>query len=282
MAFFTIFIATVAYILGSASGYGISWAGTALIISGLMSLGSYFWGDKLVLSMAGARPADRKKDADFYDVVEDISRTADIPLPKVYIIEDNAPNAFATGRDYQHAVVCATRGLLVKLDKNELKGVIAHEIGHVRNFDTRLMAIVAVLAGMIVFLSDWFMRMLWFGGGNRDREERGSLGAVLMLLGIILAIISPILATVIQLSISRRREFLADATSAFLTKNPDSLASALEKIARDRTLLKAATNATAHLFIANPFKGKNATRLFAGLFDTHPPVEERIKILRSM
>lgn len=282
MAFFTLFISTVAYILGSASGYGISWAATALIISGLISLGSYYWGDKLVLSASGAKPADPQKDPDFYDVIEGIGRTAAIPKPKIYIVEDSAPNAFATGRDPSHAAVCATRGLLTKLDKNELKGVMAHEISHIKNFDTRLMAIVSVLVGMVAFLSDWFMRMVWFGTGQRDREERGSFGAVLMLLGIILAIISPIIATIIQLSISRRREFLADASSALLTKNPGSLAGALEKIAKDKAVLKVATNATAHLFIANPFKGKNTSHWFTSLFDTHPPVEERIKILRSM
>ncbi|MBI4991150.1 M48 family metallopeptidase [Candidatus Gottesmanbacteria bacterium] len=282
MAFFTIFIATVAFILGSASGYGISWAGNALIISGLMSFGSYFWGDRLVLAMSGAKEADRKKDAELYLTVEKVAREASLPKPKVYVIEDDAPNAFATGRSPQHAVVCATRGILAKLTPQELEGVLAHEMSHIQNFDTRLMAIVAVLVGMIAFLSNWFMRMLWWGAGGRDREERGSFGAILMLLGVILALISPIIATVIQLSISRRREFLADASGALLTKNPDSLASALEKISKDRAVLNAATNATAHLFIVNPFKGKEFGIWFASLFDTHPPVEERIKILRSM
>lgn len=282
MAFFTIFISTVAFILGSASGYGISWAGNALIISGLMSFGSYFWGDKLVLAMSGAKEADRKKDAAFYLAVEKVANEASLPKPKVYVIEDDAPNAFATGRNPQHAVVCATRGILAKLTPAELEGVLAHEMSHIQNFDTRLMAIVAVLVGMIAFLSNWFMRMLWWGAGGRDREERGSFGAVLMLLGVILALISPIIATVMQLSISRRREFLADASGALLTKNPDSLANALEKISKDKSVLNVATNATAHLFIVNPFKGKEFGIWFAGLFDTHPPVEERIKILRSM
>jgi heat shock protein HtpX len=282
MAFFTIFIATVAYVLGQAGGYGISWAGGALIISGLMSLGSYFWGDRIVLAMNGAREADRKKDFDLYTVCENVAMGAGIPKPKVYIIEEEAPNAFATGRDPQHAVVCATRGLLEKLNRDELGAVLAHEISHIQNFDTRLMAIVAVLVGMVAFLSNWFMRMLWWGGESRRREEKGSLGAIFLVIGIIFAIISPFIATIIQLAISRRREFLADASSALLTKNPGSLAMALEKISKDRTVLAGASNATAHLYIVNPFKGKNFGTWFAGLFDTHPPIEERIKVLRSM
>lgn len=283
MAFFTIFIATVAYVLGEASGYGMSWAGTALIISGLMSLGSYYYSDKIVLTLSGARPADRKRDFDLFTVTENIAIAAGLPKPKVYLIEDSAPNAFATGRDPKHAVVCVTRGLLDKLDRQELEGVIAHEMSHVQNFDTRLMAIVAVLVGMIAYLSDWFMRMLWWGGGRRrEREERGGIGVVLLLLGIIFAILSPLIATIIQLAISRKREFLADASAALLTRNPDDLASALEKLAKDKEVLEAATNSTAHLYIVNPFKGKEFGAWFAGLFDTHPPIEERLKILRSM
>lgn len=283
MTFFTIFIATVAYVLGQASGYGISWAGIALIISGLVSLSSYYWSDKIVLTISGARPADRKRDFDLFTVTENIAIAAGLPKPKVYVIEDSAPNAFATGRDPKHAVVCVTRGLLTKLERRELEGVIAHEMSHVQNFDTRLMAIVTVLVGMVAFLSDWFMRTLWWGGGRRnDREEKGRIGAILMLLGIIFAILSPLIATIIQLAISRRREFLADASGVLLTRNPEGLVSALEKISKDHEVLEVATNATAHLYIINPFKGKDFGAWFAGLFDTHPPVAERIKILRSM
>ncbi len=282
MAFFTAFIALVAYILGQASGYGISWAGIALIISGLLSLGSYYWGDKIVLAMSGAHPADRQKDFDFFTVVENISIAAGIPKPKLYIIEDSAPNAFATGRDPQHAVVCATRGILEKLDRTELEGVIAHELSHVKNYDTRLMAVVSILVGMVAFLSDWFMRSLWWGGmRRRDNEDRG-LGGYIFIIGIIFAILSPIIASLIQLAVSRRREFLADASGVLLTRYPDGLARALEKISKDKTVLKEATNATAHLYIVNPFRGKDFSAWFAGLFDTHPPIEERIKILRSM
>lgn len=282
MAFFSLFIAMIAYILGQASGYGISWVWTALVISSLMSFGSYFWGDRLVLSMSGAKEASRKKDFDLYTVVENISLAAGIPKPKVYVIEDSAPNAFATGRDPQHAVICVTRGLLDKVTRSELEGVIAHEISHVSNYDIRVMAVVTVLVGMIAFLSDWFMRMLWWGGGRRDREERGGLGAVIMLIGIIFAILSPLIAILIQLAVSRRREFLADASGVLLTRNPNGLVTALEKISKDKEVLEAATNATAHLYIVNPFKGKQFAAWFSGLFNTHPPIEERIKILRSM
>lgn len=281
MMFFTIFIATVAYLLGEASGYGVSWAGIALIISGLMSLGSYYWSDKIVLSLSGAKAADRKRDFDLYTVTENMAIAAGLPKPKVYVIEDPAPNAFATGRDPNHAVICATRGLIEKLDRGELEGVIAHEMSHIQNFDTRLMAIVSILAGMIVLLSDWFIRMfLW--GGRREREGRSSIDVIFMFVSIIFALLSPIIATLIQLAISRRREFLADASAALLTRNPKELANALEVISRDRNKLATATNATAHLFIINPFKGKGYSNWIAGLFNTHPPVEERIKMLRAM
>ncbi|MBI3379567.1 M48 family metallopeptidase [Candidatus Gottesmanbacteria bacterium] len=282
MAFFTLFIAMVVFILSKASGYGISWVVNALIISGVMSIGSYFWGDKMILAMSGARVADKVKDRNLYQAVEHVARLAKIPMPKVYIMEDQAPNAFATGRDPQHSAVCATRGILEILNQSELEAVFAHEISHIQNYDTRVLAVVTILVGMVAFLSDWFMRMLWWGGDRRDREDRGGIGAILMLVGIVLAILSPIIATVIQLAISRRREFLADASGALITKNPDSLATALEKIAKDRNVLHGATNATAHLFIVNPFKGKDKSAWFSGLFNTHPPVEERIRILHSM
>ncbi|OGG27117.1 zinc metalloprotease HtpX [Candidatus Gottesmanbacteria bacterium RIFCSPLOWO2_01_FULL_39_12b] len=282
MFFFTIFIATVAYVLGNASGYGSSWTGIALIFSGLISLGSYYYGDRLVLSMSGAHPADRKKDFDLWTVSENLAIASGIPKPKVYIIEDSAPNAFATGRDPHHAVICATRGLLDKLNRSELEGVISHELSHIQNYDTRLMAVISILVGSVAFLSDWFMRSLWWGSNARNRNDREGGRSLILVLGIIFAILSPLIATIIQLALSRRREFLADASGVLLTRNPQGLACALSKISADREVLEAATNATAHLYIINPFKGKNFGSWFAGLFDTHPPIEERIKILRSM
>lgn len=281
MIFFMTFLAFLAYLFGESGGYGISWAGMALIISGLMSLGGYYFGDKLVLKLSGAREADRKKDFDLYTVTENISIAAGIPKPKVYVIEDASPNAFATGRDPQHAVVCATRGLLQTLDRRELEGVIAHEISHIQNYDTRLMAIVAVLVGTIALLSDWFLRTLWWGG-RRDDDRRGSSGSILLIIGIFFSFLSPLIATLLQLAISRRREFLADASGVLLTRNPLALATALEKISRDRHMLKTATNATAHFFIMNPFKGKQIGSWLTGLFNTHPPVEERVRALRAM
>ena len=281
MMFFTLFIATVAYIIGSASGYGISYAGIALIISGLLSLGSYYWSDKIVLKMSQAHPADRKKDFDLFTVAENLSIASGLPKPKLYVIEDTAINAFATGRDPAHAVICATRGLIDKLDRRELEGVLAHEMSHIQNYDIRLMAVVTVLVGTAAFLSDWFSRTLWWGG-RRNNNDRGGSGQLVFLIGIILAVIAPLIATLIQLAISRRREFLADANGVLLTRNPGALASALAKISNDKEVLEAATNATAHLYIANPFKGKEFSAWFANLFNTHPPIKERIKILHAM
>ncbi|EKD87377.1 MAG: hypothetical protein ACD_36C00113G0004, partial [uncultured bacterium] len=200
---------------------------------------------------------------------------------KLYVIDDSAMNAFATGRDPSHAVIVATTGILQRLERRELEGVIAHELSHIKNFDTRLMAVVAVLVGTVAFLADMFMRSLWWGG-RRSRDNDRGLGSILLLIGVILAIISPILATLIQLSVSRKREFLADASGALLTRYPEGLARALEKLGHDKEVLEAATNATAHLYITNPFKGKQFHAFFSSLFNTHPPLAERIKILRSM
>lgn len=281
MGLFMVFITTIVYVYGKATGYGLSYVGIALIISGLMSLGSYYYSDKLVLAMSKAKQIKKTDSPDFFRIVENLCIGAGLPMPRVYIIEDSAPNAFATGRDPKHAVVCATTGILQKLNRVELEGVIAHELSHIRNYDIRLMAIVAILVGIIALLADFFTRSLWYHGGGRDREERGAQG-VLLLIGIILAILSPIIATLIQLAVSRKRELLADASAALLTRYPEGLALALEKISKDREPLEVANNATAHLYIVNPFKGKDIGNWFAGLFNTHPPIEERIKILRSM
>ena len=282
MAGFIAFVILIGYVMGNALGYGNSWMYLAVIISVISSFVSYYWGDKLVLAMSGARPADRKRDFDFFTVAENLAIAAGIPKPKLYVIDDTAMNAFATGRDPAHAVVCATTGLLERMDRREVEGVIAHELSHVKNFDTRLMAVVAVLVGTIAFLADMFMRSMWWGGGRRSRDRDNNLGGILMIIGIVLAILSPIIATLIQLAISRKREYLADASGANLTRYPEGLARALEKLAGDREVLEAATNATAHLFITNPFKGKEFGAWFSGLFDTHPAIAERIKILRAI
>lgn len=281
MSFFVVFVVLVAYVLGVALGYGTEWMWIAVLFSVVSSFASYYWGDKMVLAMSGAKPANRKQHFDFFTVAENLAIAAGIPKPQLYVIDDTAMNAFATGRDPAHAVVCATTGILTKLERRELEGVIAHELSHIKNFDTRLMAVVAILVGTVVFLADMFMRNLWWGRGRERDENRGS-GQIMLVVGIALAIITPILATVIQLAISRRREFLADASAADLTRYPEGLARALEKLSRDKEVLEAATNATAHLYITNPFKGKQFAAWFSGLFDTHPPIQERIQLLRSM
>src|SRR3989338_6387556 len=280
MVFFTLFVATVAFLLGKSLGYGNGFVGIALIISGVSSFASFYFSDKIVLSLSGAKEADRTRDFDLYTVAENMAIAAGLPKPKVYIIEDSALNAFATGRDPEHAVVCATRGLVQKLNRRELEGVVAHEMSHIGNFDIRLMAVVSVLVGMVALIADWFTRQLWWKG-RRD-DDRNRISAALFLISLVLAAVSPLIATLIQLAISRRREFLADASGALLTRNPDALASALEKISADKEVLETATNATAHLFIENPFKEKNFSAWFANLFNTHPPISERVKILTAM
>lgn len=282
MILFVIFIATAAYIYGKAAGSGTSIVGIALIFSGLMSLGSYYYSDKIILGMSGAQEIKKKDNPRFFRTVENLCIGAGLPMPKIYIIDDSAPNAFATGRDPKHAVVCATTGILNKLNDAELEGVIAHELSHIKNYDIRFMAIVAILVGIIALLADFFMRSLWFGGQRRRSREDNSSAGIFLVVGIVFAILSPIIATLIQLAVSRKRELLADASGALLTRYPEGLASALEKISKDKEPLEAANNATAHLYIVNPFKDKDIGNWFAGLFNTHPPIEERIKILRSM
>lgn len=281
MSAFVAFVVIVAYVLGVSLGYGTNFMWVAVLFSVVSSFASYYWGDRMVLAMSGAKPANRKLHFDFFTVTENLSIAAGLPKPKLFVIDDTAMNAFATGRDPSHAVVCATTGILSKLERRELEGVIAHELSHIKNFDTRLMAVVAVLVGTVVFLADMFMRSLWWGRG-RDRDEDRGAGQIMLVVGIVLAIITPIVATLIQLAVSRRREFLADASSADLTRYPEGLARALEKLSNDKEVLEAATNATAHLYITNPFKGKQFAAWFSGLFNTHPPIMERIKILRAM
>jgi heat shock protein HtpX len=280
MALFIAFVTIVVWIFSQAFGYGLGTTGIALIIAGLMSFASFWWSDKIILTISGARQADKKQDFNFFTVCENLSMASQLPMPKLYVIEDTAPNAFATGRDPDHAVICATTGLLQKLDRTELEGVVAHELSHIGNYDIRLMGIVTVLIGMITLLADWFLHGIRF----RDNDDRGSgqLQVIIMIAGLVLAILSPIIGRLIQLAISRRREFLADASASLLTRYPEGLARALEKIAVDQEPLEAANKATAHLYIMSPFKGKQASGWLMGLFNTHPPVEERIKALREM
>lgn len=250
----------------------------AVIFSILMSFFSYWYSDKLVLKMSGAHQIKKQDNPELYRIVENLCMTAGLPMPRIFVIEEAAPNAFATGRDPDHAVVAVTRGLLDKLDRSELEGVIAHELSHIGNRDILLQTVVVVLVGFVALIADWFLRWsLFFGGGDNDRGG-GQFKVIMMVVGIILAILSPIIAMLIQLSISRKREFLADADGALLTRYPEGLASALEKISKDGNSVKAANKATAHMYIANPLKGKKLSKWFM----THPPVEERVKNLRQM
>jgi heat shock protein HtpX len=249
----------------------------AVIISIVMSFSSYWYSDKAILSMTNAKPIQKRDYPDLYRLVENLSLTAGLPMPKIYVMADISPNAFATGRDPQHGVICVTQGLLDKLEKSELEGVIAHELSHIGNRDILLCSVVVVLVGLVALLSDWAMRSL-FWGGTSDHENQNNLGLIMLLVGIIASILAPLAATLLKLAISRKREFLADASGALLTRYPEGLASALEKISQDPTPVKTASNATSHLFISNPFRGKRVSKLWM----THPPVEERIKALRQM
>lgn len=247
---------------------------------------SYYFSDSITLAISGAKEVNKQNNQDLYRLVENLCIAGGLPTPKIYIIEDTAPNAFATGRDPKHAVVCFTTGILAKLEKPELEGVVAHELSHIGNYDIRVMTLVVVLVGTITLLSDWFMRASFFGGRRKSNDrESGQLGAILAILSLVLVILSPIIATLIKLAVSRKREFLADASGALLTRYPEGLARALEKISVDTEPLEAANKATAHMYIVNPLKdhaGKDSTGWFADMFNTHPPIAERVEKLRSM
>jgi len=242
-----------------------------------MNIVSYWYSDKIALSMAGAHPATREQYFDFYNIVENLAITAGLPMPKIYVIDDPSPNAFATGRDKNHAVVAVTTGLLSIMNKTELEGVVAHEMSHIGNKDMLLSTVAVVLVGFIAIISDMMIRMSIFGGRRDDREGNG----IFMIVGIILAILAPIAATLIQLAISRKREYLADASGSLLTRYPEGLASALEKISKYGRPMKKQSTAIAHLYIANPTGSGQFAKKMSGLFSTHPPVEERIKRLRE-
>ncbi len=254
----------------------------AVIFSTISAFISYYNSDKITLSLSHAHEIDLKANAELYQLVENLTIAAGLPMPRVYIIDDTAINAFATGRDPKHAVVCVTTGALSRLNKTELEGVLAHELSHVGNYDIKFMTLVVVLVGIITLLADWMLRISFFGGRRKNNNE-GQLGLIFLVAGIILTLLSPIIATLIQLAVSRKREYLADASGALLTRYPEGLASALEKIAGDKEPLEAANKATAHLYIANPLKGQgDSVGWFANLFNTHPPIEDRIKRLREM
>lgn len=283
----TWFLMTMFLVLVIAVGLGASYyMGNSAIVYGavafalIMNVGAYWFSDKMVLSMTGAKPVQLEDDRELYNIVENLAITAGLPMPKVYIVNDPAPNAFATGRNPEHAVVAVTTGLRQLLTRAELEGVVAHEMSHIGNRDMLVMTVAVVLAGFIAILSDIFMRTLWFGGG--DNKDRHPAFLIIAVVGIILA---PIAAQLMKMAVSRKREYLADASGALLTRYPEGLASALEKISSYTGPMKSASHATAHLFIDDPFDNGHAQGLaqkMGGLFQTHPPVQERIARLRGM
>jgi heat shock protein HtpX len=277
---FVAVISAIGYVIGQyfGEGSGTFFLGLALIFSGISGFVSYYESDKIVLAISGAKELKESENQYIHKLVENLCIGSGLPKPKIYLIEDTAMNAFATGRDPQHAVICFTSGIIKGLNKLELEGVVAHELSHIGNYDIRLMSIVSVLVGSVVLLSDWFTRGMFYGGGRkRDRDGSG----ILMIVGLALIILSPIIASLIKLALSRQREYLADASAALLTRYPKGLSDALRKISGDREVLEAANGATAHLYITNPLKG-NQGGFMAGLFSTHPPVAERIRRLENM
>jgi heat shock protein HtpX len=290
-------LAALVILLLAALGAAIGYASTgdpagafaitagAIVLGMLLSVGSYFGGDQLVLTASQARPVDATSVPQLMNIVQELSIAAGIPMPKVYVIDDTAPNAFATGRDPQHASIAVTSGLLQKLDREELQGVIGHELSHVRNYDIRYSLLVGVLVGSIALLADMFLRYtFWFGGGRRGGNREGGGGGlaqtIVFLLAIVLAILAPIIARLVQLAVSRQREYLADASSVDLTRNPHGLERALAAIATDKEVLEVANRATQHLYFTNPIKKFEARS--RGLFSTHPPIADRIDRLREL
>jgi heat shock protein HtpX len=276
---FILFISAIGWLFGEIyAGEGLFFVGLALIISGLSGFFSYYYSDKIVLAISGAREVKPQDNQYLHNLVENMSIASGLPKPRVYVIDSPAMNAFATGRDPQNAVVCFTTGIIQKLEKRELEGVVAHELAHIGNYDIRLMSVVTILAGTITILADWFMRSMFFGSGRR--ENRGG-GGIVLVFGLILMIVSPIIAMVIKLAISRNREYLADSTAALMTRYPQGLSNALRKLAGDQVPLEKATSATAHMYIINPLSSKH-DGMFANMFNTHPPITERIRRLENM
>jgi len=281
MVAFTAVISAVGYFAGQyyGEGSGVTFLGFALIFSGISGFISYYESDKIVLAISGAKEVKETDNPYIHKLVENLCIGSGLPKPKIFVINDTALNAFATGRDPQHAVICFTTGIIERLDKLELEGVTAHELSHIGNYDIRLMSVVSVLVGTIVLLSDWFTRGMFYGGGRK--RDRGEASGILMLVGLVLIILSPIIASLIKLALSRQREFLADSSAALLTRYPKGLADALRKISSDKEVLEAANGATAHLYITNPLKGEQAN-FMTKLFSTHPSVAERIRRLEEM
>jgi len=277
----TALLVVLGYFLGDYWGNGYVGLALAMIIAVVMSLTAYYGGDRMVLTMSRARRIEKKDYPQLFNVVEELAIAAGLPMPAVYVIDDSAPNAFATGRDPRHAAVAITTGLLEKLNRDELQGVMAHELSHIGNRDILYATMVGIMVGMIVMLSDFFLRSVFWGGGRRRRKSgQGNSGAIMLVIALVLAILAPLFAKLLQLAVSRQREYLADANAVKLTRYPEGLASALEKIANDKEVLEVANRATQHLYIVNPIKPFE--KRAKSLFSTHPPIEERIARLRAM
>jgi len=274
---FLSFIIALGWFFGYVLQYGYGVFTLSIIISLTMTWFSYYYGDKVALKTSKAKEIKSTDNPYLFRMVENLSITSGIPMPKVHIIDSPALNAFATGRDPEHASIAVTTGIINALENEELEGVIAHELSHIKNYDIRVMTIVIVLVGTVSLLADMFFRMQLFGG-SKDRDNKGNAGMILAIIGIVLVILSPIVAEIIKLAVSRKREYLADASGALLTRYPEGLARALEKISASSVPLASANSATAHLFISNPLKGKALSKLFS----THPPIEDRIRELRKM
>ena len=256
----------------------------AVIIAVAMTWGGYYYSDKIVLAVSRARPVTKQEYPHLYNVVDGLAIAAGLPKPRCYVIDDTAPNAFASGRNPKNAVIVVTKGLLQKLNRAELEGVVAHEMAHIKNYDVLVQTLAVVMVGVVALLSDWILRSFFWGGGRRRRSSKdsGNAGAVLVVVALVLAILAPLAAQLLKLAVSRKREFLADANGALLTRYPPGLASALRKLAADKEPLEAANKATAHLYIVNPLKDIKRGGAMNKLFSTHPPIEQRISALENM
>jgi heat shock protein HtpX len=282
--FFLCLIFAISWAFGQVTGWGTEGLIIAGVIAVIMTFGSYYASDKIVLAISRARPVKKEDYPYLYNVVEGLAIAAGLPKPRCYVIDDTAPNAFASGRNPENSVIVVTTGLLQKLNRAELEGVIAHEMSHIKNYDVLVQTLAVVMVGVVALLSDWTLRTFFWGGGRRRSREQSSGGgnaaAVFIVVALVLAILSPIIAQLLRLAISRKREFLADANGALLTRYPPGLASALKKLSADREPLEAANKATAHLYIVNPLK--NIKGRMNKLFSTHPPIEERVAALEKM
>ncbi len=277
---FVALVLAMGWLFGELLAFGYVGVVIAAIVAVAMSFGGFYYSDQIVLKMSKARPANREEHAYLLNTVEGLAIAAGLPAPKAYVIDDTAPNAFATGRDPEHSAIAVTQGLMDKLDRQELEGVVAHEMSHIQNYDIRLMGVLAIFVGIVVLMSDWMRYSFYWGGGRRDMGRAGPYAIVIMIVALIMSIVAPLIAEVLRLSVSRKREYLADASGALLTRYPAGLASALQKISEDTEPLEVANKATAHLYIFNPLRDVGG-RMNA-MFETHPPVSERIKRLSEM